>query len=233
MKRINIKCFLPYNWYHARSIQLYKDGVRFVKTSHASEQSIEIDEDIKEIALKLDYYSSKTSISSTQQETYLIIYWDISNSPLKAFIQALNPKSIKIKEVSKKEYELFSPSYYHENKENEQILHRIDWLSISLSFIIALLFIFNAKVDSFSIESPSIIMGVLQLVILSILLYDRNKIKLSQYKFRMIIFGVFSAVIAPVIVNTWNMKFLIILLGLLVTFRAIAIQGKSILTNNQ
>ncbi len=190
MKELNIKLLLPYNWGHIRKIKVYDDkGVLLTKIMHGEELSININQDIKEVVIKLDIFRSVIKVPEGDS-VFLALYMNFRDRFPHKYIDTLKRKCLTGTFLTESEFENFDLSFYTKSFQWVQKTE-IDKPSLFLGFLLAIgLTVLSAIEQSNPYQDIIFFIGMASFFSLLMIQVEKTKILLYDYKTRMIATGV-------------------------------------------
>lgn len=191
MKYLHIKLAFPYNWYQYRKVKLYDDNRNLItRIVNCEEKIITINDDIKEVTIKLDFFKSKIKLPNDHDENiYLILYLDFRDSFFTKYIDTLKRECLTGKIVSKEKFTDFNLDFYSIAKNKvKEINPNIKHLLLGSLISISLIFTGFKNVND-EYNQLVIFIGISSIVSI-IIIYLQKQLKYYDYKSRMISTGI-------------------------------------------
>ncbi|MFD1284293.1 hypothetical protein ACFQ3R_05215 [Mesonia ostreae] len=201
MKYLNIKLAFPYNWYQYRRVKLYDNNRKLItRIINLEEKVITINDDVKEVTIKLDFFKSKIKLPTTSDENvYLILYLNFRDSFFTKYIDTLKRECLTGKFVSKEEFNDFNLDFYSIAKDKARKVNpNIKHLLLG-SLISSILIITGFKDFSNGYYQLAIFIGIFSLVSM-IIIYLQKQLMYYDYKSRMISTGL-AFILATALLN--------------------------------
>lgn len=225
MKELNIKLIFPYNWYHYRNVKVYDDKGKIITLiSHCENQNLLIDKNIEKIIVKLDFFKSEILIPKNSETINLALFLNFRDTfPIKYF-DVLKRNCLSGKLLEKKEFDEFNLSFYDTN-EIWILKSKIDKSNLILGVLISMgLLIVSILEQQNQYQDLVFFISIVSLISLLMIIVEKNKLLLFDYKSRMIATG-FALVFATFFLSSpyYIVMVLIVfsLMFLLKTFRKI------------
>lgn len=181
---------LPYNWYHARRIKIYDDKKNLlVKIAHAEHLSVSLPENCKSISIKIDFIKSVITVPENETNLFLAVYMDFRDTFPHKYIDTLKRKSITGHFMTEEEFDNFNLSFYTNSIEYLPV-GKYDKPCIALGLAIAAGLVITAVIQQ---ENPyqdlMFFIGAVSLVSLLLIGSEKDRIKVYDYKSRIIATG--------------------------------------------
>lgn len=184
MKTVHIKLFFPRNWYHARRLKLYHEGEQIAYIMHNDSLVLQLPQEATTLHWKLDYF--RNSIELPKEETsYLILFMNVGEGIIQLYLKTLRRKCIQGKFVSQEEFENSTSTTIYQSTQTWLPITKIDRpiLYIGLLIgVISLLYSIYAQTDWSAIL---FLLGGGTIVSLLILIFEKNRVPMGDYKSRM------------------------------------------------
>jgi|GEM_PF-2687810 len=224
MKTVHLKLFFPSNWYHARRLKIYHKSELVAYIMHNDSLEIYLPDEATSIHWKLDYFKN-TIVLPQQQDSdpvYLLLFMDVGKGLIQLYRKTLSSRCIQGKIVTAEEFEHSTSATIYQS--------HLEWLPIArLDKSILYIGLLTASITlSYSIYNQAEWREILFLLgggtILSflILLFEKNKVALGDYKNRMwATVGSFVLTILLIPANDYAIQVLILILTIGFTLRFI------------
>lgn len=185
MKTIHLKLRFPKNWYHARFLKIYSNKKLVTKMMHGDTQQIIVDENVKEISLRLDYFKNSIDLPTKEKDVYIVIFMDIGTGTLQHYLKSLNTKCIKGKVVTQQEFEEFDTTSFYANSQRWLSVAKIDKPTVYIGLMIGVVTLLYSIYSETEWRELLFLLGGGTVFSLIIIALEKNKIILGDYKARM------------------------------------------------
>lgn len=222
MREINIKLLLPYNWGHIRKIKIYDNKKQLItKIMHGEELTLNIDSDIEEVIIKLDFYKSVIKIPKNEK-VYLGLYMDFRDRFPFKYLDTLKRKCLTGRFMTEQEYENFNLSFYAESFRwvpKAGIDKPTVFLGLLLSVAIVALSIIQQHNPY---QDIVFFIGASGTISLALLYFEKDKVELYDYRNRMIASGCSFILAGLLASSSLSAGALLVILGFTFILRSVA-----------
>jgi glucose-6-phosphate-specific signal transduction histidine kinase len=190
MKKINIKCVFPTDYFALNPIKIYENDK--LKGRIGPDQELIIESESEECFLRaqiLFYQTSFRIAVSTAQEKYVALKWK-GESALARLLYGFTPRPFKIVEVSKAEYLQRSSNHY---LSSTRLAADLDWFSmlgiIFLSFFFGYQSLFQDQLSE-SMKEYTLFLFIIGIVTTAVIYSDRKKNSLLDARWRIFLISI-------------------------------------------
>ncbi|WP_353117237.1 hypothetical protein [Myroides odoratus] len=185
MKTVHLKLFFPRNWYHARKLKIYTDNKKLAWIMHNQTIEIQIPKETQSLQWKLDYFKHTISLPNKEQPLYILLFMNVGSGTLQLYLKTLNRKCIQGKIVSQEEFENSTSISIYQNNQEWLPQIQLDRSILFLGLLIGIISLVYAVFMQTEWRDIVFLLGGGTILSLLILIMEKNKIALSEYKNRM------------------------------------------------
>jgi hypothetical protein len=192
MTILHLKCEFPYNWYSVRNLKLSDDKGNVFRIMSGQSRKLEIPSESSRLKMRLDYMSAQVDLPKDRDDQYVIIYLKVRQGFVGAMLDAFKPSALQLKSVTAEEFSRFAPEFYAVTQQKPKGIGSVDVFSFLILVALAGLLTVLGVVKEHWGDFGNLLFatGLLSLISLSILWFDRKSIGVKSYRIRQITIGV-------------------------------------------
>ncbi|MBB1150209.1 hypothetical protein H4K35_08710 [Myroides sp. NP-2] len=186
MKTVHIKIHFPYNLWQFRKIKLFENKNIIAKIISETEQTIQINDETATLVVAIDIYRSKIPIPLNQEEIFLIIYTNLYyGGLLRLTFDSLNLKRIRGRIVSQEVFENSTSTTIYQYVQEWLPIARLDKSILYIGLLTASITLFYSIYTQTEWREILFLLGGGTILSFLILLFEKDKVALGDYKNRM------------------------------------------------
>ncbi|WP_159800132.1 hypothetical protein [Flavobacterium sp. MK4S-17] len=187
MRNLEIKLLLPYNWYHARRIKIYDSNKKLLaKIAHCEHLSVQLDDECDSVIIRIDFIKSVIQVPKGENDLFLAVFMDFRDKFPHKYFDILKRNCVTGRFMGAEQFDNFNISFYTNNIEYLPV-SKVDNPSVFLGLLISASLVITSIIQQSNPHQHLIFfIGAVSIISLSMLQAERNKIRLYDYKSRII-----------------------------------------------
>ncbi|MGQ8868446.1 hypothetical protein [Myroides sp. TSA_177.3] len=185
MKTVHLKLFFPRNWYHARKLKIYANNKKLAWIMHNQTIEIQIPKETQSLEWKLDYFKNTISLPNKKQPLYILLSMNVGRGTLQLYLKTLKRKCIQGKIVTQEEFENSTSTTIYQNDQEWFPRIQLDKSILFIGLLIGIISLVYAVFMQTEWRDIVFLLGGGTILSLLILIFEKNKIALGEYKNRM------------------------------------------------
>ena len=186
MKTVHLKLFFPRNWYHARKLNIYADGKKLSWIMHNQRIEVQLPEETQSLEWKLDYFKNSIQLPPGEKLLHILLFMNVGHGTLPLYLKTLKRKCIQGKIVSKEEFKYSTSTVIYQNNQEWMIpLAQLDKSILFIGLLIGIISLVYAVFMQTEWRDIVFLLAGGTIVSLLILIFEKNKVSLMDYKSRM------------------------------------------------
>ncbi|MBB1150207.1 hypothetical protein H4K35_08695 [Myroides sp. NP-2] len=185
MKTVHLKLFFPRNWYHARRLKIYHKSELIAYIMHGDSLEIYLPDEATSIHWKLDYFRNTIALPQQQDPIYLLLFMDVGKGLIQLYRKTLNSRCIQGKVVTAEEFEHSTSATIYQSHLEWLPIARLDKSNLYIGLLTASITLFYSVYSKTEWRAILFLLGGGTILSFLILLFEKDKITLSDYKNRM------------------------------------------------
>ncbi|MGS4345024.1 hypothetical protein ACKUSY_05310 [Myroides odoratus] len=222
MKTVHLKLFFPRNWYHARQLKIYHNSELVAYIMHDDSLEIYLPDEATSLHWKLDYFKNTIVLPQQQDSIYLLLFMDVGKGLIQLYRKTLSSRCIQGKVVTAEEFEHSTSATIYQSHLEWLPIARLDKSILYIGLLTASTTLFYSIYNQTEWREILFLLGGGTILSFLILLFEKNKVVLGEYKNRMwATVGSFVLTIFLIPAKDYAVQMLILILAIGFTLRLI------------
>lgn len=222
MKTVHLKLFFPRNWYHARRLKIYHESKLVAYIMHNDSLDIYLPDEATSIHWKLDYFKNTIVLPQQQNPVYLLLFMDVGKGLIQLYRKTLSSRCIQGKIVTAEEFEHSTSATIYQSHLEWLPIARLDKSILYIGLLTASITLFYSIYTQTEWREILFLLGGGTLLSFLILLFEKDKVVLGEYKNRMwATVGSFALTIILIPAKDYVIQMLLFILTIGFTLRLI------------